>query len=166
MKIWGILSVAAADFLYIFYLKKKKTEILSHTANYLNFLQFLNVNVLDKKMTLYNGVLNLKGKISPYIDGFIDTFEKSTDITRVREGLIKTAEEYFSDISPVFKGIVREYFLILGSTDKKTSLDFYRAVYNECADFIANEKEKAKKSIKTISILTYGVSGMAILVLI
>lgn len=165
MKFFGILTVFTADFLYLYYLKQKKNKAVSHAKDYLMFLRFLNVNVLEKKMTLYNGVISLKGKISPYIDEFIRIFKENSNILNVRQSLINCADVYFSDINEKFKNLIKEYLYVLGNADKKTSMDFYGVTYDECLEIIEEEKSKTMKSIKITNIMTYGISAMAILIL-
>lgn len=166
MKLWGIISVIFADVMYIFYLKSKRNTELSNTRDLIMFIQYLNVNVLERKMTLFNSVINIKGKISPYIDEFIKKFRDTSDIMSVRKSLIDAVESYFYNCDEKIRVNIKDYLFILGNTDKKTSTDCYRLTYNECEKIFINKKEEIHKSIRIISVLTYGLSSMAILVLI
>lgn len=166
MKLWGIISVVLADLMYIFYIKSKKHTELKNIHDLILFIQYVNVNVLERKMTLYNSVIDTKEKVSSYIDGFVEFFCNTAYILNVRKSLVKAIDVYFSDTDEKIRANIKEYLLILGNTDKKTSMDYYRVMYDECEKIFTNKKEELEKSIKIISVLTYGLSSMAILVLI
>lgn len=166
MKIFGIAVVFTADFLYVFLKRKKCYTLLSHTKDYIMMLQFLNVNVIDKKMTLYNGIVSLQGKISSYIDDFVDLFKSESDILKVRESFLHIQEAYFFEVVAEVKNSSKEYFSVLGNTDKKTTNEFYKIAYKECVEFYTEEKEKIKQNLKMTNLFTYGITVVTVLLLV
>lgn len=166
MKLFGLIIIVIGNFILLLnYETSKKKKILS-SKDLVCFIQYLNTNVLECKMTLPDAIYNLKGRISDYIDSFIRITDIKNEKITVRQTILTSMKTYFSDCDAELLKCVTDYINILGTTDKKTMYDNYNVIYNECTEIIEKLKNEYRKNIKLTTATVFGISSIAVLMLI
>ncbi len=166
MKISGIIIFLIAGSFFIFSYNSEQKTNLKKCDDLIMLFRYLNVNVLERKMIFTDALYEIKGKISRYIDEFINISEVNNEEIFIKEKLISDMRKYFSDCKKELLQTVIGYIRILGTTDKKTSMDNYEIAINDCEKILNEMKADYKKNIRLTKIITYGITGVTILVLI
>ena len=166
MKLFGVIIIAIGNIILLLNYESSKKKKITSSKDLLCFMQYLNTNVLEQKMTLPDAIYNLKGKISDYIDSFIRITDIKNEKNTVRQTLIASMKKYFSDCDAELLKCVTDYINILGTTDKKTMYDNYNVLYNESTEIIEKLKKEYKKNIKLTGATVFGISSMVVLMLI
>lgn len=161
-----ILFISGSTFFVFLYDKEEKAKI-KKCENLFRLLYLVNMNILEKKRVLPDAFFDVKGCISEYIDKFLEMCEKDKrENYNARENMINLMKRYFKDTNEELLENIVSYISILGTTDKKTSLENFNLISKDCENIIFNIKEAYKKNIKLTRTMTYAIASVTVLILI
>lgn len=172
LKLIGSLFFALGSAFFVYTYNDEEKEKIKKNENILRLIQLVNMNVLEKKMVLADAFFGTKGRISKYIDTFLEEYLKLKKDSEAlnkynqREIIIDFMKEYFIGCNSEILENAVNYITILGLVDKKTSLENFNLVLKDCENIILNIKEECKKNIKLTRTITYAIASVTILVLL
>ncbi len=167
LKLIGVAFFVAGSVFFVFLYDKEEKEKIKKCENLVRLLYLVNMNVLEKKKVLPEAFSETKGRVSEYIDCFLEKCEaEKSNKHNARENIINSMNDYFKDCNPEILENAVSYINILGMTDKKTSMENFNLILKDCENIIFAIKEAYKKNIRLTRTMTYGVASVTVLILL
>ncbi len=166
MKIAGIVFFLIGSMLFLNYNESETKNKIKKTEDLIRLLYLVKVNVLENKMVLKESFLHTKTIISDYIDTFLANHILNISEENIRKEITEEMHKYFIDCNAEILECVIRYIMILGTTDKETSVKNFNLTEKECENFIFEMKAEKKKNLRLFKTVTYGVMSAVVIILI